>query len=75
LRFIATDPLEFLLFQGDIKPNIGLDYGGGFQYRPPLSDNIVLVGGIAALKLGQGMKDIYTRDHLFSAFVNARLVF
>lgn len=75
LRFIATDPLEFLLFQGDITPNIGLDYSAGFQYRPPLSDNIVLVGGIAALKLGQGMKDIYTRDHLFSAFVNARFVF
>ena len=75
LRFMATDPLEFLLFQGDITPNIGLDYGGGFQYRPPLSDNVVLVGGIAALKLGQGMKDIYTRSHLFSAFLNARFVF
>lgn len=74
LRFMATDPLEFLLFQ-DIKSNIGLDYGGGFQYRPPLSDNIVVVGGISALKLGQGLKDIYTRDHLFSSFVNLRLVF
>lgn len=75
LRFIDTAPLEFLLFQGDVKSSIGIDYGGGFQYRPPLSDNIVLVGGIAALKLGQGMKDIYSRSHLFSAFVNARLVF
>jgi hypothetical protein len=27
------------------------------------------------MKLGQGLKDIYTRDHLFSTFLNARLVF
>jgi hypothetical protein len=45
------------------------------QYRPPLSDNIVVVGGIAALALGRGMQDIYARDHLFSSFVNTRLVF
>ena len=75
LRFVHTAPLEFLLFQGDIKPGIGLDYGIGAQYRPPLSDNIVLVGGISSLALGQGMKDIYTRSHLLSVFVNARLVF
>jgi len=75
LRFAHTDSLETLLFQGDIRPNIGLDYGTGFQFRPPLSDNIVIVGGIAAMKLGQGLKDIYDRGHLFSTFLNARLVF
>lgn len=75
LRFVRTEPMESLLFQEKVRPNIGLDYGVGAQYRPPLSDNLVLVGGIAALKLGQGLKDIYTRDHLFSVFLNARVVF
>lgn len=75
LRFVHTAPLELLLFQEKVRPNIGIDYGVGASYRPPLSDNIVIVGGIAAMKLGQGLKDIYTRDHFFSAFVNARLVF
>ncbi|HUF23815.1 MAG TPA: carboxypeptidase-like regulatory domain-containing protein [Vicinamibacterales bacterium] len=75
LRFAHTDSIEALLFQGDIRPTIGLDYGMGFQFRPPLSDNIVIVGGIAAMKLGQGLKDIYDRGHLFSTFLNARLVF
>ena len=28
-----------------------------------------------AMKLGQGLKDIYTRNHLLSSFVNIQLVF
>jgi hypothetical protein len=75
LRFVHTDSLRALLFQDPIHPAIGFDYGVGVQYRPPLSDNIVVVAGIAALALGRGMQDIYTRDHLFSSFVNTRLVF
>ncbi|HVL66798.1 MAG TPA: carboxypeptidase-like regulatory domain-containing protein [Vicinamibacterales bacterium] len=75
LRFMNTAPLQALLFQGDIRSNAGIDYGAGFQYRPPLSDNVVIVGGIAGMKLGQGLKDIYDRGHLFSTFLNARLVF
>jgi hypothetical protein len=75
LRFVHTEPIETLLFQEDVGANVGIDYGAGFQYRPALSDNLVIVGGIAAMKLGQGLKDIYVRDHLFSTFINARLVF
>lgn len=75
LRFAHTAPLEALLFQADIGPDIGIDYGTGFQYRPPLSDNMVIVGGISGMKLGQGLKDIYDRSHLFSTFLNLRLVF
>ena len=55
--------------------NVGVEYGGGATYRPPLSDNIVIIGGIQAMTLGQGLKDIYERNHLFSIFVNARFQF
>ena len=41
----------------------------------PLSDNIVLIGGVQAMTLGQGLKDIYNRDHLFAIFLNARFQF
>jgi hypothetical protein len=75
LRFVNTATMRTLLFQERVAQNIGFDYGAGFQYRPPLTDNIVLVGGVAAMKLGGGLKDIYTRSHLFSTFVNTRLVF
>jgi hypothetical protein len=64
-----------LLFQEKVRPNIGWEYGGGATYRPPLSDNIVLIGGVQAMTLGQGLKDIYNRDHLFAIFFNARLQF
>lgn len=75
LRFMKTEALETLLFQEKVRPNIGWEYGGGGTYRPPLSDNIVLIGGVQAMKLGQGLKDIYNRDHLFAIFFNARLQF
>ncbi len=75
LRFMKTESLETLLFQEKVRPNIGWEYGGGGTYRPPLSDNIVLIGGVQAMKLGQGLKDIYNRDHLFAVFLNARLQF
>jgi hypothetical protein len=75
LRFLETRPMEALLFQEKVRPGIGVEYGGGATYRPPLSDNIVLIGGVQAMRLGQGLKDIYERDNLFSIFFNARLQF
>ena len=75
LRFVHPEPLETLLFQDEVRPNIGFDYGAGFQYRPPLSENVVLVGGFAGLKIAQGLRDIYSRNHLLTMFLNARLVF
>lgn len=75
LRFDRTEPLELLLFQAPIRHEIGLDYSLGFQYRPPLSDNLVLTFGGAALSPGSGFGDIYTRKTLFSVFSNVRLQF
>jgi hypothetical protein len=75
LRFVDTSSMRTLLFQERVGRNIGVEYGAGAQYRPPLSDNIVIVGGFAAMTLGSGLQDIYTRRHLLSAFLNTRLVF
>ena len=49
LRFARTDPLELLLFQSNIHAGIGADSGIGVPYRPPLSENIVITGGVDAL--------------------------
>jgi hypothetical protein len=67
--------LEAVLFQSNIHYAIGLDMGIGLQYRPLLSDNIVVTGGFGALAPGQGFKDIYSGQVQFSSFVNVRLVF
>jgi hypothetical protein len=70
-----TEVLEALLFQSRIHHAIGLDTGLGVQYRPLLSDNIVVIAGVGTLFPGQGFKDIYTGRTLFSSFVNLRMVF
>ena len=75
LRFERTEPLEDLLFQSQIRHTIGTDLGLGVEYRPPLSENIVLTGGASALQPGQGFKDIYTGRTLFSLFGIVKFTF
>ncbi len=75
LRFARTDPLELLLFQSNIHAGIGADSGIGFAYRPPLSENIVITGGIDALVPFQGLRDISTNRVLLAVFTNVRFKF
>jgi len=75
LRFMRTEPLEYVLFQSPIRHTIGEDLGVGVQYRPPLSENIVLTGGAALLQPGQGFRDMYTGRTQFSVFGVAKFTF
>ncbi len=75
LRFERTEALEFLLFQSPIHHTIGEDFGIGVEYRPPLTENIVLTGGASALQPGQGFKDIYNSRTLFSLFGSVKFTF
>lgn len=75
LRFDRTEPLELILFEHDIRHDIGLDYGAGFRYRPPLSENIVLTFGGAGLSPGSGFRDIYQARQLWSVFAKITFVF
>jgi hypothetical protein len=75
LRFMRTEPLEYVLFAAPIRHNIGEDLGAGVTYRPPLTENIILTGGASILQPGQGFRDIYTGRALFSVFGSAKLTF
>ena len=75
LRFADTEPLELLLFQSGIHAGIGADSGIGLTYRPPLSENIVITGGVNAFAPFQGFRDILTSRTLFSVFTNVRFRF
>jgi hypothetical protein len=75
LRFERTEALEDILFQAPIRHTIGVDYGAGVTYRPPLSENIVLTGGAAMLTPGDGFRDIYGGKTLFSLFGSVKLTF
>ena len=75
IRFAHTEPLELLLFQSPIHAGVGADSGIGVAYRPPLSENIVITGGVNAFEPFQGFRDISTNRTLFSAFANVRFRF
>jgi hypothetical protein len=75
LRFMRTEPMEYVLFQSPIRHSIGEDLGVGVEYRPPLSENIVLTGGASMLQPGQGFRDIYTGRTQFSVFGVVKFTF
>jgi len=75
LRFHRTEPLELVLFQGPIRHGIGVDYGVGILYRPPLTENIVITAGASALTPGSGFRDIFTSKTLISTFAGVKLTF
>ncbi len=54
---------------------LGLDSSLGVRYRPPLTENISITAGAAALVPGQGLRDIYTGKMLFSFFTDIKFQF
>jgi Carboxypeptidase regulatory-like domain len=75
LRFERTEVLEQILFQSPIRHSIGWDSSVGIRYRPPLTENISITAGAAALVPGQGLKDIYTGKVMYSVFTDVRFQF
>ncbi|MCA8998893.1 MAG: HEAT repeat domain-containing protein [Planctomycetaceae bacterium] len=66
LEFDDTAVLEAFTFQDDIDETIGVDLSLGAEYRPLLSDNVVIEAGYAALIPGRGFKDLYGRTVPFT---------
>ncbi|MDB6054438.1 MAG: hypothetical protein JWN25_1961 [Verrucomicrobiales bacterium] len=62
LRFMETETIKTLLVTDKIDNEIGLDLSIGFQYRPLLTDNIIISAGFGTLIPGKGYRDIYRRN-------------
>lgn len=62
LRFQETEPIKAALLQDDIRHEFGFDFSLGFQYRPFLTDNIIITAGLGVLIPGEGFRDIYRRN-------------
>ncbi|HKR62299.1 MAG TPA: hypothetical protein VJZ00_01105 [Thermoanaerobaculia bacterium] len=76
IRLDAVEPLEEILFQGGLHKDLGTDISAGVRYRPFLSNNVVVAGGVATLIPGKGFEDIYERSKpLYHAFMNVTLTF
>jgi hypothetical protein len=75
-QFDAVEPLEAILFQGGIHRDLGTDISLGARFRPFLSNNWIISGGLAAFRPGQGFKDIYEDPGtLYHLFTNVTLQF
>jgi len=59
IRFIDTDPIKAALLTDRVDNEVGWDLSVGLQYRPLLTDNIIISAGFGALIPGRGFKDIY----------------
>jgi hypothetical protein len=59
IRLAETDTIKTALLTDKARAEMGLDLSIGFQYRPFLTDNIILSTGFGALLPGAGFKDIY----------------
>jgi hypothetical protein len=61
LWFDQTESLEAYLFTGNVRNYIGTDISLGAEYRPLLNNNVIVIGGLAALIAGDGLDDLYER--------------
>ena len=80
LSFDKTNSLETFTFQGRIHRFIGTDISTGIEYRPLLSNNIIVKFGVSTLVPGQGFSDLYNpfhghQDSLFASFAELTLAY
>ena len=59
IRFMETDPIKTALLTDKVDHELGLDLSIGCQYRPLLTDNIIISAGFGVLIPGAGFRDIY----------------
>jgi hypothetical protein len=59
IRMVDTQPVNLALHTNNVTPGIGWDLSGGVQYRPLLTDNIIISAGLGALIPSNGYKAIY----------------
>lgn len=78
LNFVNTSSLGVLRNQVPPSKDLGLDLSIGAQYRPFMSQNIVLNASAAALVPGRGLKQLYDEDKRgvqYSVLVNLLLTY
>lgn len=75
LQFADTSTLREILHDNKIGRDIGLDYSIGISYRPFLNNNAIINLGAAALTPGNGFKDLYSSQTLYSLFMGVTLTY
>ena len=70
-----ADTVQRLLFQGEVTRYLGADVGVGFQWRPWLTDNVVLTTGVSMFQPGRGFRQILNTGLLYTPFVVATFTY
>jgi hypothetical protein len=73
--FVATEPLILILQQPAIGHYFGEDYALRFNYRPLLTNNIIITLGAGLFRPGQGFIDVQINQILYSAFLSLTLTY
>lgn len=68
LWFDDTSSMTYVLGQGAIDDAIGWDLSVGAVWRPLLVENLIVKGGVACLVPGDGFRDVYTAETLYTVF-------
>jgi hypothetical protein len=63
IRFAETDPIKTALLTSKVDSDVGWDLSLGFQFRPLLTDNIIISTGFGAFIPGRGYHDIYNNEN------------
>jgi hypothetical protein len=61
LWFDKTAVLETFLFQNKIDRDIGVDLSTGFEWRPRLNNQAIILGGIGGLIPSAGFRELYNK--------------
>jgi hypothetical protein len=80
LWFDSVDPLRQFVFQQHINHFIGTDLSVGCEYRPLLSNNVIVKAGVSTLLPGLGFRDVYNNVQgevgpQFAGFVQLNLAY
>ena len=76
LSFDDTSVLKFLRNQAPVAKEIGTDVSVALQYRPYMTQNVVLSASVAWLEPGRGYRDLYASgDRPYSVLFNLNLTF
>ena len=78
LNFVNTSVLGILRNQAPPSKDLGVDVSMGIQYRPFMSQNVVLNASAAALLPGKGLKQLYEenkRGPQYSILMNLLLTY
>jgi hypothetical protein len=59
IRMADVQPINLALQTSQTKPEIGYDLSIGANYRPFLTDNMIITGGLGTLLPGDGYRSIY----------------